>query len=157
MTRLVLAVAVVVISGGLFACKSELTPPAGDIAASLAIPDIEGKPFDPTTLQGKPAIVLFWRLGCSYCMHEMPVVSRLAREAGITPVAVLVAGNQEKAAEFAKDFDGPFLVDDGRLRDQYKIKSVPYTLVLRSDGTAARAFLGEQGEGTLKSAIASVD
>ncbi len=153
MTRLLLAVSLL----ALVACKSELTPPTGDVAASLVAADLDGKAFDPSTLQGKPAIVLFWRVGCSYCMHEMPVVSKLAHDAGITAVAVMVAGTKEKAAALAKDFDGPFLLDDGTLREKYKIKSVPYTLVLRSDGTAARAFLGQQTEDTLKSAIASVD
>lgn len=153
MTRLIPFVIVAVLG----ACKAELTPPSGDIAASLALPDLEGNAFDPTTLQGKPAVVLFWRVGCSYCMSEMPVVSKLAKEAGVTAVAVMVAGSHDKAAAIAKDFDGPFLVDDGTLRKRYDIKAVPYTLVLRSDGTAARAFKGEQSEGTLRSAINGVD
>lgn len=139
------------------ACKAELTPPAGDIAASLALPDLDGAPFDPAALRGKPAVVLFWRPGCPYCLNEMPVVSKLAKEAGATAVAVMVSGNKGQAAKIAKTFDGPFLVDTGALREQYAIKSVPYTLILRSDGTAARAFKGEQTEATLRSAINAVD
>jgi hypothetical protein len=45
------------------------------------------------------------------------------------------------------------LVDDGTLRERYGITKVPYTLVLRGDGTAARAFLGEQSAATLSSAL----
>jgi thiol-disulfide isomerase/thioredoxin len=148
---------VLVIVGLLGACKAELTPPAGDIAASLALPDLDGKAFDPATLQGKPAVVLFWRTGCSYCKHELPVVSRLAKDAGVTAIAVMVAGDKERALPMLTEFDGTVLVDDGTLRTRYDIKAVPYMLVLRSDGTAARAFKGEQSESTLRSAINGVD
>jgi thiol-disulfide isomerase/thioredoxin len=140
----------------LAACKSELTPPPGDVAGALTVETIDGAPFDPDTLRGKPVIVLFWRVGCSYCMNEMPVVAELAREKGAAAVAVLVAGSREKAAEIAKDFDGIMLVDDGSLRTRYEIKKVPYTLVLRGDGTARHAFLGEQSRSTLASALDGV-
>ena len=43
------------------------------------------------------------------------------------------------AEAIAKDFDGTVLVDDGAMRARYEINKVPYTLVLRGDGTAARA------------------
>jgi thiol-disulfide isomerase/thioredoxin len=134
-------------------CKSELDPPPGDVASALTVPTIDGAAFDPATLKGKPVVVLFWRVGCSYCMHEMPVVAEVARDKGAAAVAVLVAGSHDKAAEIAKDFDGTMLVDDGTLRVRYDIKKVPYTLVLRGDGTAAHAFLGEQSASTIASAL----
>jgi len=42
------------------------------------------------------------------------------------------------------------------LRQSLDIKAVPYTLVLRADGTAAHAFVGRQSYDTLAGAIASV-
>jgi hypothetical protein len=45
------------------------------------------------------------------------------------------------------------MVDDGALLRRYKIKSVPYTLVLGPDGNARDAFIGEQATSTLKDAI----
>jgi hypothetical protein len=45
------------------------------------------------------------------------------------------------------------LVDDGTMRARYEIKAVPYTLILRGDGTASHAFKGEQGESTLAGAL----
>lgn len=139
------------------ACKSELAPPPGDVASALTVPDLEGETFDPTTLRGKPVILMFWRIGCQYCMNELPIVAKVARAQGAAAVAVLVAGSKESAKEIAKDFDGIVLVDDGTLRKRYDITKVPYTLVLRGDGTAARAFLGEQSESTLTGAVAGVN
>src|SRR5688500_16086979 len=134
-------------------CRTDLTPPPGAVAAGLTLETIDGEPFDPATLRGKPAIVMFWRPGCQYCMNEMPVVAKVARDKGAVAIAVMVSGNQEKAKEIAKTFDGTVLVDDGTLRARYEIKAVPYTLVLRGDGTASHAFKGEQGESTLAGAL----
>jgi thiol-disulfide isomerase/thioredoxin len=150
MPRLCLAVILLV---ALVGCKNELEPPPGDVAAGLTLDTIDGEPFDPSTLRGKPAIVMFWRPGCQYCMNELPIVAKVARDKGAAAIAVMVTGNQEKAKEIAKGFDGIVLVDDGTLRARYEIKAVPYTLVLRGDGTASHAFKGEQGESTLASAL----
>jgi thiol-disulfide isomerase/thioredoxin len=134
-------------------CKNELEPPPGDVASGLALQTLDGTPFDPATLRGKPVIVMFWRTGCPYCMNEMPVVAKVARDKGAAAIAVMVSGNKEKAKQIAKTFDGTILVDDGSLKARYEIKAVPYTLILRGDGTASHAFKGEQGESTLASAL----
>lgn len=141
----------------LTSCRtSEVDPPQGDVASSLALPTLDGAAFDPTTLRGRPAIVLFWRIGCSYCMNELPVVSDVARQHGVAAIAVLVAGDPKRAPDAAKAFDGPVLVDDGSLRSRYNITAVPYTIVLRGDGTAARAYLGEQSASAIADALGGI-
>jgi hypothetical protein len=52
-------------------------------------------------------------------------------------------------------WDGVALVDDGTLRKDLKISKVPWTLVLRPDGTAARAYVGRQSYETLAGAVAA--
>jgi cytochrome c biogenesis protein CcmG, thiol:disulfide interchange protein DsbE len=137
-------------------CRDDLAPPAGDVAASLALPTLDGAAFDPETLRGRPAIVMFWRTGCSYCLNELPILGEVARARDASALAVLIAGNRQEARRLAATFDGTVLVDDGSLRSRYGITGVPYTLVLRSDGTAARAFLGEQSARTLAAALRAV-
>jgi len=137
----------------LVACRPAVTPPSGNVADRLALTTLDGQSFNPDSLKGKPAVVLFWRVGCSYCMHELPVVAQVAKDKGAAAVAVMVAGAKDKAAEVTKDFDGTVLVDDGSLRDRYQITKVPYTLILRGDGTASKAFLGEQSAGTIGGAL----
>lgn len=136
-------------------CKEQVTPPSGDVAGSLSLPTHAGESFDPARLRGKPAVVMFWRTGCSYCMNELPIVAEVAREKDASAVAVFVAGNRDAAARIAETWDGTVLFDDGTLRKKFDIRKVPYTLVLRPDGTAARAFLGEQSKETLASAISA--
>src|SRR4051794_8025594 len=133
--------------------NTDVTPPPGDVASALALPTLAGDAFDPATLRGRPTLVLFWRVGCSYCMHELPIVSQIAHEHGVAAVAVMVAGDKARATDAIKGFDGPVLVDDGTLRKQYAINSVPYLVVLRGDGTAARAYLGEQSEDTISDSL----
>jgi hypothetical protein len=48
---------------------------------------------------------------------------------------------------------GPALVDDGQLVRGLQIKAVPWTLVLRGDGTAKKAWLGRQSYDTLRGAL----
>ncbi len=120
------------------------------------MPTLDDAPFDLATIADKPVILMFWRTGCQYCMNEMPNVAKAAASHGAVAIAVMIAGSKASAKRLAKDFDGVILIDDGTLRKQYDIRKVPYTLILRRDGTAATAFLGEQSEATLARAVARV-
>ena len=69
----------------------------------------------------------------------------------------MVVGRPAQGKQFLTGlaFEGPVLVDDGSLRARFAIKSVPYTLIVRPDGTAARAFLGTQSHDTLAAAASA--
>lgn len=140
---------------GSAACKREAPVPPGDVAARLTVPTATGAAFDPETLRGKPALVVFWRPGCPHCLAELPEAARAAQERGVTAVAVQVAGSAEAGqAVLAKvGWTGPALVDDGQLVRGLQIKAVPWTLVLRGDGTAKKAWLGRQSYDTLRGAL----
>ncbi|MBE7454309.1 MAG: TlpA family protein disulfide reductase [Kofleriaceae bacterium] len=141
----------------LLACEKHAPAPPGDIGARLTVPTADGTPYDPSALDGKPAVVVFWRPGCPHCRDELPDVLRVARDKGATAVAVQVAEPPASGQRVLDGlgWDGVTLVDDGTLRKDLAIKQVPWTLVLRPDGTAARAFVGRQSYATLASAIAS--
>ena len=139
------------------ACKKETPVPPGDIGAKLTLPTLAGEAFDPASLDGKPAVVMFWRPSCPHCRDELPDVVRAARDKGAAAVSVMVVGNKPAAEKVLAEagWTGTALVDDGSLRAALDIKAVPYTLVLRPDGTAARAFVGRQSYDTLAGAIAA--
>jgi thiol-disulfide isomerase/thioredoxin len=143
----------------LAACRPSLAPPSGNIAAALGLPTLDGAPFDPQQLGGRAALVAFWRPGCPHCIADLPRIARAARARGAASVAVMVAGKPDQARLVVQrtGFTGIVLVDDGSLRKQLDIRKVPYTLVLRRDGTAAAAFLGEQEEQTFLDALADLE
>jgi thiol-disulfide isomerase/thioredoxin len=144
--------------GATTACRKQgVAPPTGDISAKLTIPTTAGTPYDPAALDGKPAVVVFWRPGCPHCRHELPEVAQVCKDKGVTAVAIQVAEAPTAGLRVLEGmkWEGVALVDDGTLHTQLGIHAVPYTLVLRPNGTAARAFVGAQSYDTLASAIAA--
>jgi len=137
--------------------RSSVAPPPGDIGAKLTIPTTAGAPYDPAALDGKPAVVVFWRPGCPHCREELPDVAQVCKDKGATAVAVQVAEAPPSGLRVLEGmkWEGVALVDDGTLRKDLAITKVPWTLVLRPDGTAARAYIGRQSYETLAGAIAA--
>ncbi len=149
---LVIAVAIFALA----ACKKREPVPAGDIVAALTAPTIEGTPFDPGVLRGKPSIVMFVSPTCPHCIEQMPAAQKAARAKDANVVAVFIVGQAENAKGVVSHtkFEGPALIDDGTLRRKYGVKAVPYTLVLGADGQAKEALRGAQTESRLTEAVA---
>ena len=139
------------------ACKRGQAVPEGNIAGSLTVPTTTAPAFDPATLKGKPALVVFAWPTCGHCAKEIPIAQKVADSENASLVVVFTQGGQKHAASVAKSLGvtGPVLVDNGTLKKKYDIKAVPYTLVLDADGEAVKAYLGEQDEDTLRSGISS--
>jgi len=138
------------------ACRRGEPVPDGDVTASLTLPTLGEHTFDPASLKGKPCLVMFVTPTCPHCLKTLPRGIAAAQAEGANIVAVFVAGgkqNAEGVISHAK-FPGTAMVDDGTLLRQYKIKAVPYSLVLGPDGHARDAFRGEQDESTFEDALA---
>lgn len=132
--------------------------PPGDIAASLAhTPQLDGSAFDPKTLAGKPALVLFVSPTCPHCLAMIPRAAAAAKATGDPAVAVFVVGKAANAIPVVKKlaFTGAALIDNGTLLKRYAVRAVPYIVVLGPDGHARAAYLGDgQSESDLESALA---
>ena len=138
------------------ACKRGEPVPEGDVAASLTMPSLGAEKFDPGSLKGKPSLVMFVTPTCSHCLKTIPHGIAAAKAEGANVVAVFVAGGKQNAEGIVSTtkFPGAALIDDGTLLRKYKIKAVPYSLVLGADGRAKDAFRGEQEESTFRDALA---
>jgi thiol-disulfide isomerase/thioredoxin len=148
---------VIAISLGTGACRRGPTVPQGDILATLTLPSIAGDELDPQSLTGKPSLLLFVTPTCVHCLATLPHAIEAARSRDANVVAIFVSGEADGARRVAQElkFPGPVLLDDGTLRKEYAIGSVPYTLVLAADGHATDAFTGEQATSTLAGALAA--
>ena len=142
--RSVLAIALALAAPG---CHRGVAVPDGDVLATVNQP----------TLHGKPGLVLFVTPTCSHCLATIPRAIDAATAEGANLVAVFVAGKEDNAKGVIEHthFPGAWEVDDGTLTKRYAIKSVPYIVVVGSDGRARDAYLGEQETAALKDALAS--
>lgn len=104
----------------------------------------DGKAVRLSDFAGKPVIVFFWASWCPHCRNELPELERLQLAAGER--ARIVAVNTEEKAVFRKLHR--LLADTSKMLHTYdpdeasakafaKPNSVPYTVVLRVDGSVA--------------------
>ena len=138
------------------ACHPATPIPDGDILATLtASPLAPLTAFDPGSLRGAPAVVVFLSPSCGHCLKELPIAQAVAAAEHAGIVAVFVAGNRASDHAFVLQtkFAGPALVDDGSLRVKYAVDHVPYTLVLDAEGHAQDAHIGERDGDDLRAAI----
>ena len=129
--------------------------PEGDIAATLTVPSLTGDLLDIKSLEGKPTLLLFVTPSCVHCLATIPNAIAAAHQKNANVAAVFVAGDRDRAQRVVEQlkFPGPALLDDGTLRAQYHVDSVPLILVLGPDGHAKDAFEGEQTTATLYDAL----
>lgn len=95
-------------------------------APELAVTTLEGKQLSLGQLRGKPVLVTFWATTCPGCVKEMPHLVELYNELspqGLEIIALAMAYDPEE-----------------QVREMVKLKQLPYTVALDSDGAAARAF-----------------
>ncbi len=137
-------------------CKKREPGPEGDILASLTgAQTVDGKAFDPAPLRGKPGFVMFVSPTCPHCVEEIPIAQKVAKDANANIVAVFIVGKAENAKgviEHTK-FEGPALIDDGKLKHRYGIRAVPYTVVVNAEGRSTEALRGAHGQSRLEEAI----
>jgi hypothetical protein len=131
--------------------------PDGDLTAAIAsAKPISGHAYDPASLHGKPALVLFVSPTCRYCLATLPRAAAAATAHGAGLVAVFTAGDADRARRVLDQLHiaGAGLMDDGTLVRRYGIDGVPVTFVVGADGAAREMYEGEQSEETLDDALA---
>jgi thiol-disulfide isomerase/thioredoxin len=140
-------------------------PPVPDnvaVDASLG-ESLEGKPLRLADFGGRPVIAFFWASWCPHCRNELPVLESLQAKLGER--LPIIAINVEERSVFKKLLRA--LGDTSRLRHTYdpgllsakalsKPSSVPYTLLLRGDGSVAASQKG-WGENSLAFIVKQVN
>ncbi|MFG6490186.1 TlpA disulfide reductase family protein [Roseateles sp. BYS78W] len=129
-----------------------------------------GRTLDGNTLrlsdfEGKPVVLFFWASWCPHCRNELPQLERLQLAARKERVRV-VAVNVEDRDIFRKLHRG--LSDKMQMLHLYdpegvsakafaKADGVPYTVVVRGDGTIAKTMSGWCESGCLEDIITHVN
>ncbi|MGB3892720.1 MAG: protein disulfide oxidoreductase [Mycolicibacter sinensis] len=113
---------------------------AADERLQFTTTTVDGTPFDGASLQGKPAVLWFWRPGCPFCNAEAPAVSQVAA-ANPRVAFVGVAGRADVAA--MRDFVAKYHLNftnlndaDGSIWARFGVPWQPAYVFERSDGTS---------------------
>jgi thiol-disulfide isomerase/thioredoxin len=119
---------------------------------SFNVTDVNGDETNFKVFLGKgPLLVNFWALWCEPCKQEMKAfmaLSQKLREKGVSMVSI----NTDKVKSIAKvrawvksqGIMQPMLVDpDGNIAtNQFSMESLPYSLLLKPDGTVFKKHIG---------------
>jgi len=127
----------------------------------VLVPLGEPKPAVPTRLsdlKGRAVVVVFWSTWCKACREEYMVLQELAARPATERVSTyaILNGDSEATLRAWQEEHGsgvPFIADpDERIARLYRVHGVPYTLVVRPDGSVQAA--GHVSARKLKSVVA---
>lgn len=134
-------------------------------APELSGEDLEGNPFDPSTLNGQVVVVNFWASWCAPCRREGPdLVSAAEKSAadGVEFLGINIRDDRDKAEAFEASVGVPYpsLFDpSGRLALQFTDvppNTIPATIIIDRQRRIAAVFRQEVTADLLLDAIADV-
>ena len=114
----------------------------GDPLPDFAIQTFDGNNSSRATLEGKPALIIFWNTWCPVCMRELPEINRLAEEFGPRGLAVLaintaINDSERKARVFWTKYGYVFPVGfdhDFEVGTAFKVRGVPTVFLVDVKG-----------------------
>ncbi|MDT9599131.1 TlpA disulfide reductase family protein [Sphingosinicella rhizophila] len=132
----------------------EAQRPRPSFPEGIALADLNGRPFSPGDLRGRPFVVNLWASWCGPCRREMPMFVDVASR---TPDVRVLLVNQGEDRRLIQDFledeglpAGNILSDRGATLMRLTGSSgLPTTLFVRADGRIEEAHMGEMSRAAL--------
>ena len=129
----------------LLAVEAFLTRGAiGMMAPTIDSTTINNQPFSLQQFKGKPAIVHFWATWCPVCKLEQGMIENAASDLPIITVA-MQSGSPDEVINYLEQQGVAYPVvndPEGWLSSQYKVKAVPASYILDSEGQVRFATHG---------------
>ncbi len=101
---------------------------------------LTGAPFNGASLQGKPAVLWFWRPQCPFCNQEAPSLSQVAAaNPKVTFVGVAARSDQASMQDFVSKYNLNFtnLNDaDGSIWQRFNVPWQPAYVFEKPDGSS---------------------
>ena len=128
------------------------SPLMGKPAPDFTLETLDGKRVSLADYRGKPLAVTFWASWCGPCRLEMPVLTKLYRQAhgadsNFEILAISIDDSKTDAENAARSMKLPFPVlfdPGGKLSDIYKVYAIPMLFVIDKSGRVASTHTGFQ-------------
>lgn len=121
---------------------------AGGTAPEIRSTTVDGKAFELSQFEGKPALIYFWASWCSICKAMRHSIDAIADDYPVITLA-LQSGDAAAVKRFMKTQRISVSVvpdPDGAIGRRYGIHGVPAAFVLGPDGTIRFASTGYTSE-----------
>lgn len=135
-------------------CSPDTGGASGPKAIAFPVKTLQGARVDPAALPGKVVILDFWATWCGPCVLSIPALQHLHEKYGAQGLVVLGVSmeDQVRVAPFVHDTKMTYLVAaDSQTRDgfeNYKIESLPTTVVIDKKGNVRATEVGFDPDGT---------
>lgn len=128
---------------------ADLSPPVSPraLAASFALPDLDGRTRSLESFRGRPVLVNFWATWCPPCRAELPELQQTwrAHQSCLAVVGITEdSANAEEVRAFARErgLDYPILLDDGSAGRAYGVTTIPRSVLIDAEGRVMGTFVG---------------
>jgi thiol-disulfide isomerase/thioredoxin len=123
--------------------------------------DIGDGPKHLRDLVGRPVVLNFWATWCEPCRDELDSLVKMRETYGTSVVLLTIASQPRGVARSYLDEHLlgvlPLIEDDEKkVSTAYSVGPIPATVILKSDGTVAKVFIGEFHWKDLQSAVDAV-
>jgi thiol-disulfide isomerase/thioredoxin len=152
-------------SWGLLAGAPVLGQTVGQAAPAFTLKTLDGSPDSLSHYAGHPVLINFWASWCTPCRSEMPFLIdayHVHRREQLSILAINLTdqeGSTKDIRKFVTEFQMPFpvLLDDkGKTRKYYRLRGVPTTVLVGSDGVVRWVNQGPVTQAGLKQHLSEV-
>jgi thiol-disulfide isomerase/thioredoxin len=137
----------------------------GDTLPDFQVTDIEGNVVTPADFAGKPLLLNFWATWCPPCQEELTLFQD-ARDA-IPDLEVLLINTGESLEQAKAYLESNSLTlrsgvnteageDTLEVTKRFRVRGMPTTFFVNSDGTIESIYVGQISEATLAERLAEI-
>jgi cytochrome c biogenesis protein CcmG/thiol:disulfide interchange protein DsbE len=133
----------------------------GKPAPSWNEPLASGGTMSSSSLAGKPVYLNFFATWCPPCNAEAPDVNAIQQQfasQGLHVIGVDVLENAARARQFVAEhhLGYPAVVDDGTLRDAYRINGMPVHVFINAKGIVKKIVVGELSKSQMEADVRTI-
>ena len=155
-----LALTLMLTIAGKAGAQLEAGIPVGSKAPQIAIHDLDGKPFELSTVVGKkPTLIEFWATWCGLCKQLLPQLDLVKRRYGdqVAMIGVNITVNESKARvrRYLADHNPPYITlydDQGAGSRAFDVPTTSFIVVINREGKVV--YTGSGGDQDLVAAVA---